>query len=454
MKNFDIDYTDQLTEQQVRYLLKSELERNKLLVRQNKFVLFRYEVKEDTMVLLYLDPDGNLAHQSFEHYLQQSPEKFFGQEQHHRIAQSLKRVIHNPDYPKSGSEDFIYKNGEGVCAEYTCLFDEVGRIITIVGQIVDVYQTHDRMVSTIQLLNEQITMTSAIRQSYETMIFFDMQDFSFQVIQGTPEVRAAGMRASNVKELAQLFCKYYVDPAFQQAFTEFVNEGTVDDRLAGNRYVACEYMTTNIGWCRARIMPADIDSAGHIRKAIFTTESVADHHEALSVLRVAASKDGLTGLLNRVTGEQAINESLQKHEAAIFLIFDCDNFKTINDKLGHPTGDQVLIEVAKSLREVYDDQIVLRLGGDEFVVYITDPTLVSQAQDHGMISILIPLYQRLRLINIPQLNHSTPTVSTGAVLIPAGTDIPLSRIYELGDKKLYEAKHTHNGALSSMEIKC
>lgn len=452
MKTFDIDFTDQLNEQQVRYLLKSELERNKLLIRQNKITLFRYEVKEDAMVLLYSDKDGSLNHVAIEHYFLESSDLMFNKEEHKRIVTTFKRIINDTDYPKVGAEDFYYKDGTGVSIEYSCLFDEVGRVITIVGQHVDVYLTHDRMVSTIRLLNEQVAMTDTLRQSYETMLYFDLKDYSFRLIQGTPEVRAASMKVSNVVQLAELFCKHYVDPAFQEGFMSFANEGTIGERLMGNRYVLFEYMTKNIGWCRARITPAYIDSNGHATKAIFTTESAADHHEALSVLRVAASRDGLTGLLNRITGEEAIAKSLAKKPAAIFALMDCDFFKNINDKLGHPTGDQVLIEIAKSLNDIFGDEIVMRMGGDEFIVFITDESLINTANEEGIKTVFTPLYDRLKQVNIPQLNGQNPSLSCGAVMVPADEEFSFQTIYELADHKLYEAKAKSKGSLISVKM--
>lgn len=448
MKAFDIDYTDQLSEQQVRYLLKSELERNKLLIRQNNFALFRYEAIDDTMVVLYLAQDGSISHMDFDHYSEVAPEVMFDKKEHQRLTTTLKRIVNDTDYPKIGAVDFFYKNGTGITLEYSCLFDEIGRVVSIVGQHIDVYLTHDRMIATIQSLNAQAAITDALRQSYETMLTFNMEDYSFKIIQATSEVRLASMKVKTVIELAELFCKYFIEPAYQEKFRQFVNEGTISDRLEGNRYLSFEYMTKNIGWCRARIMPAEIDSSGHVSQGIFTTETADDHHRELSVLRVAASTDGLTGLLNRNTGEKAITEALQNKKESIFLLFDCDFFKNINDKLGHPTGDQVLIEVSKALKETFEQETVLRLGGDEFAVFVTSKKLVEKAKDGNIKQLLQPLHIRLQQIHIKQLKGQKPSLSCGAVTIPANCNYTLNQIYTIADQKLYEAKATHNGAIA------
>lgn len=451
MKLFDINYIDQLSEQQVRYLLRSELQRNRLLINRNQFMLYRYEVNEDTMVILFNDVDGHEQHIAFENFSQSSPDYVFDPNEHRRIISYLKRIIEDPEFPKTGNQEFTYKDGTGVCTEYTCLFDNTGKVSTIIGQHVDVYQTRERMLSTIKMLNEQIAMTDILRHSYETMLYIDLRDYSFKLLQGTAAVRAASQKVKNVLELGEMFCQYYVDTDYQEDFRKFISEITLDNRFVTNRFITFEYMTKNIGWCRARLMPGEMDSKGRYITAIFTTESASDHHKELSVLRVAAMHDPLTGIMNRYSGERAINELLSHQEASIFLLFDCDYFKMINDKLGHPIGDQVLIEVAKSLSDVYPREVVMRLGGDEFVVFITTPDTVAQAQQEDISVILQPLVDRLKKINIPQL-RTPPCLSCGSVFVSASSSHGLKDIYELADKKLYEAKKLHNGSVMCAEI--
>lgn len=82
----------------------------------------------------------------------------------------------------------------------------------------------------------------------------------------------------------------------------------------------------------------------------------------------------LTGLYNHVTTtvliDKAIAESKSDSRHALFVI-DIDNFKTINDQLGHLLGDEVIEEIGAKLKEQFrEDDIVGRIGGDEFVVFL------------------------------------------------------------------------------------
>jgi len=85
--------------------------------------------------------------------------------------------------------------------------------------------------------------------------------------------------------------------------------------------------------------------------------------------------DTLTGLLNRSRMLERLTEALgeTRHGAAgpTVLVISIDNFRAVNDSLGHQIGDQVLIEVGQRLRELTGpDDVVSRLRGDEFAVLL------------------------------------------------------------------------------------
>jgi diguanylate cyclase (GGDEF)-like protein len=82
----------------------------------------------------------------------------------------------------------------------------------------------------------------------------------------------------------------------------------------------------------------------------------------------AAHRDELTGLGNRRAFDRALGEL--GTEGALIVI-DLDNFKQVNDRLGHPTGDRLLRDVAREIRaRVRETDLVARLGGDEFAVVL------------------------------------------------------------------------------------
>ncbi len=86
-----------------------------------------------------------------------------------------------------------------------------------------------------------------------------------------------------------------------------------------------------------------------------------------------AHYDGLTDLPNRFLFNESLNRAYHRRQSKIGLMFiDLDNFKAINDTLGHPVGDQLLKAVASRLESsLADGEVVARLGGDEFAVLVT-----------------------------------------------------------------------------------
>jgi diguanylate cyclase (GGDEF)-like protein/PAS domain S-box-containing protein len=99
-----------------------------------------------------------------------------------------------------------------------------------------------------------------------------------------------------------------------------------------------------------------------------------EHEEANRQIEILAHYDSLTGLPNRRHFMDALEKKIREHTAAkgagfAVLFIDLDNFKDINDTLGHVVGDRFLVMVGKRLRSsVRESDLVCRLGGDEFVV--------------------------------------------------------------------------------------
>lgn len=83
-----------------------------------------------------------------------------------------------------------------------------------------------------------------------------------------------------------------------------------------------------------------------------------------------ATKDPLTKLVNKTYSVKLVREELAKHNCGALFIIDIDNFKSVNDTLGHLFGDEVIVSVANGIQSVFrHTDIVGRIGGDEFMVY-------------------------------------------------------------------------------------
>ncbi|MBW7903157.1 MAG: EAL domain-containing protein [Rhodocyclaceae bacterium] len=118
------------------------------------------------------------------------------------------------------------------------------------------------------------------------------------------------------------------------------------------------------------------DAEGRIVNYIGAFEDITDRKAAEDQIHFLAHHDPLTGLPNRFSLYERIEQSMafarRFGKSLAVMLIDLDHFKTINDTLGHNAGDQLLIQVAKRLeRSVRESDIVARLGGDEFIVVLT-----------------------------------------------------------------------------------
>ena len=160
---------------------------------------------------------------------------------------------------------------------------------------------------------------------------------------------------------------------------------------------------------------------------------------ALATIQDMATHDSLTGLPNRASLSDTLQHAVSKADRnknglALFFI-DLDNFKSINDTLGHPTGDQLLREMARRIRaSIRDSDLVARLGGDEFVVMVE-----SVAERAGLqllaTKILLAISEPAQL----QEHEVKVTASIGIATFPAdGKDVPT--LLANADMAMYRAK--------------
>ncbi len=122
------------------------------------------------------------------------------------------------------------------------------------------------------------------------------------------------------------------------------------------------------------------DASGTPLYFVTQVEDVTERRRAQEELRYLADHDSLTGLLNRRRLRQELSrevERIRRHggEAALVLL-DLDNFKHVNDTLGHLAGDELLQAVAATLRaRLRETDVVARLGGDEFAAILVGAEL-------------------------------------------------------------------------------
>lgn len=127
-------------------------------------------------------------------------------------------------------------------------------------------------------------------------------------------------------------------------------------------------------WVDSAIVPLK-DPDGRVMRYVSIRIDVTERMQTEQQMRHIASRDGLTGLVNRAVLRERIDRAPRAERRsglkAAVLFIDLDQFKGINDSLGHETGDRLLIEVGRRLQSsVRSDDTVARQGGDEFIVFM------------------------------------------------------------------------------------
>jgi diguanylate cyclase (GGDEF)-like protein/PAS domain S-box-containing protein len=129
------------------------------------------------------------------------------------------------------------------------------------------------------------------------------------------------------------------------------------------------------GWRTMESLGTNCLDNPHIRGLVFNSRDVTDRKQIQQKIQHLAYHDNLTGLPNRSLLQDRLAHAIQRAERngkkVAVLFIDLDNFKNINDTLGHDVGDELLRQVSKRLQEaVRVEDTIARQGGDEFIVLL------------------------------------------------------------------------------------
>lgn len=188
-------------------------------------------------------------------------------------------------------------------------------------------------------------------------------------------------------------------------------------------------------WCRIALYPM-ADKEGHSAYMIGKILDVDNDIRAREELEQRSKTDALTGLLNKNAFFQEASEYLAsargKNTTLVFI--DIDNFKQVNDKLGHIMGDQAIKETAKKLRIIFSNYDILsRFGGDEFCI------LLKELPEETLKDKLAWAVEKLRTVYSLDGEDVHCSASIGAACT-YGRKIELKQLLEQADSALYQAK--------------
>jgi diguanylate cyclase (GGDEF)-like protein/PAS domain S-box-containing protein len=235
------------------------------------------------------------------------------------------------------------------------------------------------------------------------------------------------------------------DASFYRAmWTELLSRGIwqgeiIDRRRSGEVYP--EWLT----------ITAVKDEAGATTHYVGVFQDITARKAAEEEIRNLAFYDSLTHLPNRRLLldrlQQAVAASSRNGRYGALLFLDLDNFKTLNDSLGHDTGDRLLVEVAgRLLACVREGDTVARLGGDEFVLMIQD---LSEASGEAAAQAEAMASKVLGALGWPyQLgSHEYRGSSSIGVALFSGREVGIDELLKRADLAMYQAKSAGRNTL-------
>ncbi|MFI0432675.1 MAG: putative bifunctional diguanylate cyclase/phosphodiesterase [Candidatus Nanopelagicales bacterium] len=251
-----------------------------------------------------------------------------------------------------------------------------------------------------------------------------------------------------------------------QHWVSWFTEPRHAQRLLGNarrRGTAQSDLSTASGGHGARQLDVVVTWLPDQRHFVVTHHDVTVRHQLQEELRRQAFHDPLTGLFNRTVFRQRLAREVRRTHRQpghlVVMMMDLDDFKNVNDSLGHPAGDDLLVEVSRRILGCLGEyDLAARLGGDEFAIILDGASAVADAEQTAA-RILREVGRPIRLGD----NDVVVSASIGIAVGDAATiegeelerdaDLALYRSKSLGKNRctIFETE-MHVDALRRMEL--
>jgi diguanylate cyclase (GGDEF)-like protein/PAS domain S-box-containing protein len=304
-------------------------------------------------------------------------------------------------------------------------FDERGNVVHMIGTTQDITESRRK--------DEALILAASVFDNTEQAIMVTTADAvilavnpAFTAITGFAAADVVGQTPRILKSDRQDHASF--EALWERLLTTGVWEGKIWNRKKSGEL---RLMAEKISTIR--------DQAGRPDRYIALLSDVTEMREKDERIRFQAYHDALTSLPNRVLLadrlEQALNVARRTGGSVAVLFLDLDNFKLINDSMGHTIGDRMLEIVAERLSALMRrSDTVARVGGDEFVLVISDfphTSEIAAVAEKIIASLGRPYEVDGRLL------HSS--VSIGIAIYPGGGS-DATRLMQNADTAMYKAK--------------
>ncbi|MDO4561101.1 MAG: sensor domain-containing diguanylate cyclase [bacterium] len=281
----------------------------------------------------------------------------------------------------------------------------------------------------------------ALTGLYDRYYEFDLTNN--KIIAGSGHFQKHGLVGSDHRQTIVDFCQRNVHPDDRELYLRFaLPENNKEAFERGVTGANIEYRTLTpdgsaYRW-KSAVNNVFVDTDDMTLRSLWFISDITGAREKTERLSLLAERDSLTGLYNKIYIQKAVEKKLRSQResgaSAALIMVDLDNFKNVNDLMGHLFGDTLLVSVAQTLSGIFKDGALLgRVGGDEFLIFIPDAgedKAREKAQEAcgALSSIHKNYFDMLRL-----------SASIGVALFPRHGDT-FPELYNKADIALYHAK--------------
>ncbi|WP_445011240.1 EAL domain-containing protein [Vreelandella stevensii] len=321
------------------------------------------------------------------------------------------------------------------------LLDVIGIPITVNGRVDGVYGIAQDVTASRAQQTRLRTLERSVEASVNGVLIADARAPDLPIIYANRAFSV--MTGYSLEEVTGQNCRFLQGPESDPDMVERLRHGIQHQHET--HVTLCNYRKDGTPFWNDLYVAPVRDQEGVVTHFVGVQHDISKHKAYEARLAYHATHDDLTRLPNRMHFEETLQAEFaqaQQGEHAISVLFvDLDDFKPINDSLGHAVGDQVLIEVGQRLKAALrQEDTVARLGGDEFVLLIS--SILDKQQVVEIVERLLPALARPYCIDDHELYL---TASVGIAISGPETPQPHSLIQQ-ADMAMYKAKQQGRNA--------
>ena len=252
--------------------------------------------------------------------------------------------------------------------EFACGFKDVDLLMA------KHLEDEKRMTAILNTQSTQISILSSLFGIYLTSHLIELEKDMVVELNTSKEVREIVNRNVNASSQMAEVIKKIAKTEYVQEMMAFTNLKTNARRLLGKKILSKKFIGRHHGWTKASFIPVETEENAIPSKVLFVTQVIEDEKRREQTLIDSANVDELTGLLNRHAYEVFLRELRAGAIITdmVYISFDVNGLKNINDTLGHEAGDELIHGAASCLDKSFSPYgKVFRTGGDEFQAVIS-----------------------------------------------------------------------------------